>query len=246
VEKLQSELRIFYLDDGLLGGSAHDVVRDISLVKDEAASLGLQLNLRKSELIAIHPEESLVLGSAPELIPVHLDDAVFLGAPIGTDESIDAAISGRCDDLRVMGDRLPHFKRHDSLLLLRYSFAILYLLRTSPCFRSPKLEDFNVLLRSITIKVVNINLDDETVWLQASLPVSSGGLGVRSAVQLAPSAFLASAAGCLALTKKILPPLLQSTTLLGVEGLWKSRTPDAPPSSLSDTQQEAWDSPQVR
>lgn len=72
VEKLQSELRIFYLYDGLLGGSAHDVVRDISLVKDEAASLGLQLNLRKSELIAIHPEESLVLGSAPELIPCSL------------------------------------------------------------------------------------------------------------------------------------------------------------------------------
>jgi hypothetical protein len=85
------------------------------------------VNLRKSELIAIHPEESLVLGSAPDLIPAYLDDAFFLGAPllpIGTDESIDAAISSRCDDLRVMGNRLPHFKRYDSLLLLRYSYAI--------------------------------------------------------------------------------------------------------------------------
>ena len=150
------------------------------------------------------------------------------------------------------GDRLPHFKRHDSLLLLRYSFAIpriLYLLRTSPCFRSSKLEDFNVLLRSITSEVLNINLDDETVWLQASFPVSSGGLGVRSAVQLAPSAFLASAAGCLALTKEILPPRLQSTALLGVEEgliLWKSRTPVAPPSSPSNTHQKAWDVPRVR
>jgi hypothetical protein len=44
------------------------------------------------------------------------------------------------------------------------------------------------------------------VWLQASLPVSSGGLGVCSTVQLAPSAFLASAAGCLALTKELDPP----------------------------------------
>ena len=30
-------------------------------------------------------------------------------------------------------------------------------------------------------------------WLQSSLPVREGGLGVRSVVSLAPSAFLASA-----------------------------------------------------
>ena len=35
---------------------------------------------------------------------------------------------------------------------------------------------------------------DEATRTQASLPVKSGGLGIRSAVQLAPSAFLASAA----------------------------------------------------
>ena len=40
-ERLQSKRRIFYLNDGLVGGSAHDVLRDICRVKDEAASLGL-------------------------------------------------------------------------------------------------------------------------------------------------------------------------------------------------------------
>lgn len=62
-------------------------------------------------------------------------------------------------------------------------------MRTSPYFRSSKLEDFNGLLRSITSEVLNINLDDETEWLQSSLPISSGGLGIHSAVQLAPSAY---------------------------------------------------------
>ena len=89
-----------------------------------------------------------------------------------------------------------------------YSLAIpkiLYLLRTAPCFLSSKLEDFDCLLRSTLSAVLNINLSDNLIWLQSSLPVSQGGLGVRSAVQLAPSAFLASAAGCTSLTRRILP-----------------------------------------
>ena len=104
-----------------------------------------------------------------------------------------------------------HFRRHDALLLLCPSFAIpkiLYLLRMSPCLRSTKLLEFDLLLRSIVSKVINVNLSDDDVWCQASLPVSSGGIGICSAVQLASSAFLALAAGCKALSSKILPPRL--------------------------------------
>ena len=34
-----------------------------------------------------------------------------------------------------------------------------------------------------------------SAWIQATLPVSAGGIEIRRAVQLAPSAFLASTAG---------------------------------------------------
>ena len=44
----------------------------------------------------------------------------------------------------------------------------------------------------------------------ASLPVHSSGLGVRSAMQLAPSAFLAPAAACSDLIHQILPNGLSS------------------------------------
>ena len=44
---------------------------------------------------------------------------------------------------------------------------------------------------------------------QATLPVKSGGLGIRSAVQLAPSAYMASAAACSELVSIVLPPQLQ-------------------------------------
>lgn len=52
VKKLQSELTLFYLDDGLIGGVAQVVLNDISLIQKEAIELGLQLNINKSELIA--------------------------------------------------------------------------------------------------------------------------------------------------------------------------------------------------
>ena len=150
-----------------------------------------------------------------------------------------------------MGERLPHFCRHDALLLLRHSFAIpkiLYLLRTSPCFRSTKLVEFDLLLRSIVSKVINVNLSDDDVWCQASLPVSSGGIGIRSAVQLASSAFLASAAGCKVLSSKILPPRLHVSPSPEVEEavlIWSAKSPASPPASPIKSQQKAWDKPVV-
>jgi len=50
----------------------------------------------------------------------------------------------------------------------------------------------------------NVDLNDDQ-WLQASLPAGDGGLGIRSAEMLAPSAFLVSAASTLLLQQSILP-----------------------------------------
>jgi len=55
---------------------------------------------------------------------------------------------------------------------------------------------------------LNIDLDDDR-WTQASLPVRLGGLGVRSVVSLAPSAYLASAASSKELTTSLLPSRLR-------------------------------------
>ena len=96
---------------------------------------------------------------------------------------------------------------HDALTLLRHSFAIprlLFTLRTAPCFLSGHLKSFDDILRSTLSNIVNINLDSESAWLQASLPVKAGGIGIRRATQLASSAFLASAAGCWSIICQIL------------------------------------------
>ena len=72
-------------------------------------------------------------------------------------------------------------------------------------FLSGHLKSFDDILRSTLSSIVNILLDSEFTWLQASLPVKAGGIGIRRATQLAPSAFLASAAGCSSIIRQILP-----------------------------------------
>ena len=42
--KLQSGFRVFYLDDGTIGGSAEDIIHDLRIVEYEAGLTGLELN----------------------------------------------------------------------------------------------------------------------------------------------------------------------------------------------------------
>ena len=51
VQEVHSAFRLFYLDDGTLGGSVEEVFHDLSFVERSALDLGLHLNHDKSELI---------------------------------------------------------------------------------------------------------------------------------------------------------------------------------------------------
>ena len=76
---------------------------------------------------------------------------------------------------------------------------------------------FDQMLRNILSKVLNINLSEERAWLQASLPVHLGGIWVRREVQLALSAYLASAAGCSNLVQLIIPTSTTSPPDLNIK-----------------------------
>ena len=115
--------------------------------------------------------------------------------------ALDAALAGRCSDLARATSRLRLLSAHDALLILTHSLSapkLLYTLRCSPCSDHPGLDEFDHLLRAALTIIMNFEIDD-LAWIQASLPVVAGGLGVRSVTLLAPSAFLASAAATLEL-----------------------------------------------
>ena len=160
-------------------------------------------------------------------------------------------MSEKIEQLKVMGNRLKYLCSQDALILLKNAMAIpklLYLLRTSPCFLSTLLEDYDSLILNT---ITNNNMDaDSPAWLQASLPVRSGGLGIRRAAQLAPSTFMASAAGCSGIVSLILHtnidiasqpwPEIEAAMILWREG--HGITP--PPTPLS-YQQRLWDAQRI-
>ena len=80
---------------------------------------------------------------------------------------------------------------------------MLHLLRRSPSVSHPALPEFDKLLRLAVERITNSYLTD-TQWLQASLPIKDGGLGVRRMPSFALPAFLASAAGTALLQTEIL------------------------------------------
>ena len=91
---------------------------------------------------------------------------------------------------------------------------------------------------------MNVNLANGSAWTQASLAVKAGRIGVRRAYHLAPSAYLASAAGCSELIQLILPSKLRGLTDLyfvtGVE-VWR-RGSSADPPCPQLTHRHAWHS----
>ena len=133
-------------------------------------------------------------------------------SPIGDIDCLDGIFLQKGAQLQLLAESLNLLQLQDALLLLRHSFAIpklhvLYLLRTSPCFLADHLEAFDVSLHHLLSKIINVSLEDDSAWIQATLPVRLGGIGIRRAVQLAPSAYLASAAGCSDLIACLLPSL---------------------------------------
>jgi len=68
-----------------------------------------------------------------------------------------------------------------------------------------------VSIRSTLECILNVQLANNA-YMQASLPVSAGGLGVRTAYQIVLPGILSSTIGCTDLYRKLLPSRFQSMT----------------------------------
>ena len=201
---LASDLTLGFLDDFTIGGHLASVAADVATIRSSGASLGLSLNSIKSEVISRSCDVS-----HPQFIgfrQLSIDNATLLGAPIFAGQAMNDSLSALYGDLEAAVERLQLISAHDALILLKSCLGgpkLQYVLRTSPCFGHSILTQFDDLLRSAVTKICNTSLTDDQ-WIQASLPVWSGGLGVRSVSQLASTAFLASAAGTRTLQAQIL------------------------------------------
>jgi hypothetical protein len=104
-------------------------------------------------------------------------------------------------------------------------------------------------LRSCLTDITNVNIDHDQ-FTQASLPVRSGGLGIRSVAAIAPAAFLSSATSTLPLQTQL---LARSTFdapdhhFTDIHADWcASHHPVLPPTGNNACKQRAWDDPSVK
>ena len=161
---------------------------------------------------------------------------------------MDKCVQQRCNDLERAISRLELITSHDALVLLRASFSastMQHTLRSSPCAGRVELTQFDALLRSALSKICNISLTDDQ-WLQASLPVRAGGLGIRRVSSLATPASFASAVGTRNLQDKILNMAPGSYSELDIYQQPRQANYGDMPTFTSPAKQQTWDKPIVK
>jgi hypothetical protein len=244
---LESNLTMGYLDDLTLAGSQAQVGTDVRRVQDVGKSMGLVLNVNKCEAI-VKPGFDItdpLLASFQRITP---EDATLLGAPLAHGPALDSMWSERCEDLERASERLRLIGSQHALMLLRASFGaprVQHILRSAPSVNHLALTKFDKTQRSTLNCIINANLSD-LQWLQATLPIKQGGLGVRRVSSLALPAFLASAASTLSLQDAILikSPCPADSFVDMCLASWSSvhgLLPAAPRSS----KQSVWDHPGI-
>ena len=253
VTTMSSEVNIWYLDDGSIGGETNQVLSDLQSVKRMSSAFGLQLNEAKCELMLLGMNNttacstlSLFQQIAPTIRSIPSNEAILLGAPLST-AAIGPSFQPKIDALSRLTTRLNFLHTHDALYLLRNCVAIpklLYLLCTSPTWkRNEDLESFDEIVKLSLQSISNVKMEG-AVWQQATLPSSMGGLGVRKSVDIALPAFLSSAHASQDLVTSILPLGEPGVEALSCEAadLWEERFCCPLPPVESRGQQRAWDS----
>jgi hypothetical protein len=236
---------VAYLDDVTLGGTTDVVCREVERIRTEGRALGVELNDSKCEIISSSP-----LTTPPDGLEnfkwIADDHAVLLGSPLLAGAAVSSTLQERVNVLQVMASRLSHMQAHDALVILRHSLSLpsmLHILRTARCVDHPLLRTFDEQLRQCLSEILNVSLDDKR-WLQASLPIKAGGLGIRRAEQVAPSAFLASYAATEHLVLAMLPANLQHVAGQGVADAlrsWQNQATDTQPTGDGAKVQRNWD-----
>lgn len=256
ISNLNSSLNIWYLDDGTLGGKALDVLNDLEMIINQFKNIGLELNSAKCEIYInndVPNNDKLNLIEklnilAPNIKYTSEKDLFLLGAPI-FDNAIPPLIEQKQNLFKQHILKLSKIHIHIAIHLIRYCLYVptfTYLIRCSPFWKYQNLTStLDLELKTTLETIFNITFENDS-WDQATLPVSSGGLGIRKISSITLPAFIASVSASNTLIGKILNPslgcdfeVLDKDEAINV---WKSIVPssDLP---INQHIQKQWDQP---
>jgi hypothetical protein len=188
------KLNRWYLDDGNLAGDFKSLSLILDLIDVEGPALGLFLNRSKCQIYGFRspPPPSLF----PNLEIGESDNFDTLGCPIGTPEHCRQFVEGKLQKVYEIFKSLGKLNNAQiayTLLRSCCSFGkIVFFLRTVPSFMlSPTCIDFDEKVLTCFEDILSIALDDSSMT-QATLPLSKGGIGLRSARTHASACYIAS------------------------------------------------------
>jgi Reverse transcriptase (RNA-dependent DNA polymerase) len=250
-KKMNAELNIWYMDDGTLGDDVEVLLNDLETVRQVGSALGLTLNEQKCELITDDQDViSKFKARVSTITVVGTSQAMLLGAPIS--DGIDAILTKKLIEFQRLAIRLKRLNAHDAFYLLKNCFSLpklQYILRCSPCYQSDMLQQYDSVIRDTLQSILNVTLTDDA-WMQATLPVKHGGIGIRLATQVSLPAYLSSVASSSELMLQLLPQRLHVTS--GVNDLlfaaavvaWKT-TSEQDQLPENTVKQRPWDEPLI-
>ena len=198
------DLCTFYLDDGFLAGSIPAVAGALTHLQQHAATIGLELNLSKCDLICVGGTQATDLGDkfpaallqAPDGSCRLSNNFELLGAAIGDADFMGRHVLARVGAATDLLEALANLEDPQVGLRLLRSCAgharLLHNMRCSP--PSPQmtaLVDFDARVRGCLASLTGLHLD-RSQWRQATRPFGKAGLGLRAAAVDAPAAYLAS------------------------------------------------------
>ena len=215
-------------------------------IQQEGSQLGILLNDGKCELIGFISDSMSLPVGLENFKCIDGDKATLLSSPLLAGSSVNTTLQEKVETLQVMATRLSHLQAHDALTILRHSLSLpfmLHILRSAKCVNHPLLHTFDEQLRQCLSEILNVSLDDKS-WIQASLPIKVGGLGIRRVAQVAPSAFLASQAATRLMVLAVLPARLHDVVDQGVEvalNAWQELGGVVSPTGECESHQRKWD-----
>lgn len=250
---LSTEYNCWYLDDGSIGDTIDNVLNNFDIIIKRSSEVGLEVNFNKCELFSTNPYILEATSKFKHLIPsillVDKSQWRLLGAPL-TDEALSSCLEEKSQSLSLLCSRLQSIPSHAAFYILKNCLAIpklTYLLRCSPCWRCEEgLLNIDNIIRKSLENITN-NSFNEVNWLQATLPVPKGGLGIRASSSLSLPCFLSSFSSVQKLILDILPDRLHfSSDSAFAEGehLWSSLTNFHLPNEKLHIQ-KVWDNPLV-
>ena len=199
------------MDDVTLIGRLVDLKKVVDIISTDGPNMGFFLNKAKSSIWVGHhfADNSDPTGlGIPKADPRGIQ---LLGSPIGTDEFMQEVVQERISEIeQTIVSKLSSIENPQiQLCLLRSCLSlpkITYTLRTcKPAALASAYKRFDGIQFSALGEILSAPISP-IAWRQATLPVSLGGLGLRSASSHASAAYLSS----LVQTKAIVDEILMS------------------------------------